>query len=127
MNDAFLAALEKESIQEIAAAIMESEFYCVNVSEDAGDKTSALVFEIDDYPALVGFTTEDHAGTFAEYFDGVQLDANGELPCFVVSGKEFLVSLPRSFGLAINPETEHAVVFEPKMTRQLKRAVTKSK
>jgi len=122
MNDALIEAIKNESVEEISAAILQIDFWCVDVSEENEADSSALVMELGNFPAIVGFTSEDHAGTFAEYFKDVPLDENDELKCFTVSGKEFLTSLPRQFGLAINLETEHEIVFEPKYTRALKKA-----
>ena len=109
-------------MEEISAAILQIDFWCVDVSEENEADSSALVMELGNFPAIVGFTSEDHAGTFAEYFKDVPLDENDELKCFTVSGREFLTSLPRQFGLAINLETEHEIVFEPKYTCALKKA-----
>ena len=122
MNDALIEAIKNESVEEISAAILQIDFWCVDVSEENEADSSALVMELGNFPAIVGFTSEDHAGTFAEYFKDVPLDENDELKCFTVSGREFLTSLPRQFGLAINLETEHQIVFEPKYTRALKKA-----
>ena len=122
MNDALIEAIKNESVEEISAAILQIDFWCVDVSEENEADSSALVMELGNFPAIVGFTSEDHAGTFAEYFKDVPLDENDELKCFTVSGREFLTSLPRQFGLAINLETEHEIVFEPKYTRALKKA-----
>lgn len=122
MNDALAEALKNESTEEISAAILQTDFLCVDVSEANQEDTSALVVEMGEFPAIVGFTSDDHAGTFAEYFKDVPLDENDELQCFAVSGREFLTSLPRQFGLAINLETEHEIVFDPKFTRALKKA-----
>jgi hypothetical protein len=121
MNDALKTAIENESPEQIAAAIVESKFLCVDVTEKGHSDTSALVIETGKFPALVGFTSEDHAGTFAEYFDDVPLDENDELRCFEVAGREFLTTLPKEFGLAINLETEHEIIFDPKFTRLLKK------
>jgi len=118
----FLQHIKNESVEEISAAILQTDFLCVDVSEGNQEDTSALVMELGNFPTLVGFTTEDHAGTFAEYFKDVPLDENDELKCFNVSGREFLTTLPRQFGIAINLETEHEIVFEPKFTRALKKA-----
>jgi len=122
MNDALIEAIKNESVEEISAAILQIDFWCVDVSEENEADSSALVMELGNFPAIVGFTSEDHAGTFAEYCKDVPLDENDELTCFTVSGKEFLTSLQRQFGLAINLETEHEIVFEPKYTRALKKA-----
>ena len=122
MNDALIEAIKNESVEEISAAILQIDFWSVDVSEENEADSSALVMELGNFPAIVGFTSEDHAGTFAEYFKDVPLDENDELKCFTVSGREFLTSLPRQFGLAINLETEHEIVFEPKYTRALKKA-----
>ena len=123
MNDALIEAIKNESAEEISAAILQTEFLCIDVSEDDQEDTAALVMELGNFPAIVGFTSDDHAGTFAEYFKDVPLDENDELKCFTVSGREFLTTLPRQFGMAINLETEHEIVFEPKFTRALKKAV----
>lgn len=125
MNDALKSAIESESSEQIAAAILETEFLCVDVTEKGHGDTSALVIETGKFPAIVGFTSEDHAGTFAEYFDNVPLDENDELRCFEVPGREFLTTLPKEFGLAINLETEHEIIFDPKFTRLLKKELQK--
>ena len=122
MNDALIEAIKNESVEEISAAILQTDFLCVDVSEGNQEDTSALFLDLANFPTLVGFTSEDHAGTFAEYFKDVPLDENDELKCFTVSGREFLTTLPRQFGIAINLETEHEIVFEPKFTRALKKA-----
>ena len=82
MNDALIEAIKNESVEEISAAILQTDFLCVDVSEGNQEDTSALVMELGNFPTLVGFTTEDHAGTFAEYFKDVPLDENDELKCF---------------------------------------------
>jgi hypothetical protein len=124
MNEALKSAIENESVEQIAAAILQTEFLCVDVTEKGDSDSSALVIETGKFPAIVGFTSENHAGTFAEYFAEVPLDENDELRCFEVAGREFLTTLPKDFGLAINLETEHEIVFDPKFTRRLKKAAS---
>ncbi|MFK7768324.1 MAG: SseB family protein [Mariniblastus sp.] len=127
MNDALLAACqnENESLTELAAAILGSEFWLVNVSEPDQNDTSAMVIEIEGFPALVAFTSEDHAGTFAELGEDVPLNEEDELPCFLVDGKEFLTNLPKKFGIVMNPETEHSFVFAPEVARKIKKTAAK--
>ena len=127
MNDALLAACtnENESHSELAAALLASEFLLVNVSEPGQSDTSALVFEIEGFPALVAFTSEDHAGTYAELAKDVPLNGDDELPCFMVSGQEFIDSLSKKFGIILNPETEHSFVFAPDVVKKIKAATKK--
>ena len=46
MNDALIEAIKNESVEEISAAILQTDFLCVDVSEGNQEDTSALVMEL---------------------------------------------------------------------------------
>ena len=122
MNETLLAACQDDDPKIIAQAMLQSDFWLVNVSEPGQADTSAMVLEIEDIPCLVAFTSEDHAGTFAEA-SGQGLNENDELPCFVVGGKEFMSNISAKIGVAVNPETEHFFLFAPDFVKKLKASV----
>ena len=119
MNDQLLTACQSEDPQQIAAAMVGCDFWLVNISEPGQADTSALVVDLEGLSALVAFTSEDHAGTYAEATNN-SLNKDDELPCFVVGGKELISSLTKKLGLVLNPETEHGFFFAPDFARQIK-------
>jgi hypothetical protein len=87
----------------------------------ADDDFGAMVLEVDDFPALAAFTSEECAGNFA----AANLDLcgdDGTVPGFVVDGQALLEYLPAGYGLILNPETDNEChVLPPNLTEQIKR------
>jgi hypothetical protein len=93
------------------------------VAEDAeesdGDDKAGLVVEVDDFPAMVVFTSDEHAQAFADT-DPDLLDADGNMPAFVVSGTDLLARLPDEVGLLLNPESDECAVLTPDLMSRIR-------
>lgn len=104
----------------IAAWIRRLDFTVAEAPEDAeGDDRAALVVEVNDFPAIVAFTSDDCARIYAES-DPELLDADGSMPAFVVAGTDLLQHLPEEFGLLLNPESDQCAVLTPDLVEQVR-------
>jgi hypothetical protein len=122
-NERFHAALLSREPAAIAQALLGEEFTLIREWDEgvADDEFGGMVLEVDDYPALVAFTSEECAGNFA----AANLDLcgdDGTVSGFVVEGKALIDYLPTGYGLILNPETDDEChVLPPDLTEQVKR------
>jgi hypothetical protein len=74
--------------------------------------------EVDDFPVLVAFTSEDHAGEFAGAMSDL-FDGDEDVPAFVVDGRNLLAHLPEEHGVLINPESDDCHILPPDLVAQV--------
>ena len=111
-------AIAKNNAAEVARFLSQEQFTLVETADDADGK-AALIGEFNDVPVLVAFTSNDHAAKFAGANRDL-LDANGELPGFVVGGTDMLMYLPDDVGVVFNPESSEEAMITPKLVREVK-------
>jgi hypothetical protein len=105
---------------EVARLLNQVDFTMAeDCDESDGDDKAALVVEVDDFPAMVAFTSDEHAQTFADT-DPDLLDADGTMPAFVVSGTDLIANLPEDFGLLLNPESDECAVLTPDLMNRIR-------
>lgn len=89
---------------------------------EEGDK-GAMILEVDGYPALLAFTSEECATDFVDTAPGL-VGPDGSVAGFVVEGNNLFQYLPKGYGLILNPETEsECLVLTPQLAAQIKRAI----
>lgn len=115
-----LDAAAEEDADQVAALLPQVDFTIVeSPDESEGEDKAALVAEVEGAPAIVAFTSNEHAQAFAESASEL-LDDDGSLPAFIVPGANLLENLPEDFGLLLNPESEECVVLAPAFVDQLR-------
>lgn len=110
--DGLVAAIEAGDKTAILDWIRAEQFTLVSLSNDE-ESLSAMILETEDFPALVAFLSSDHAEQFV---DSISDQIEGEeVDLFEVTGEDLLAPLSSEFGLLINPESDDAVMIEPKL------------
>ncbi len=110
--DDLVEAIEAEDKTAILDWIRGEQFTLVSLSNDE-ESLSAMILETEEFPALVAFLSSEHAEQFV---DSISDEIEGEeVDLFEVAGEDLLVPLSSEFGLLINPESDDAVMIEPKL------------
>ena len=110
--DGLVSAIEAEDKTAILDWIRGEQFTLVSLSNDE-ESLSAMILETDEFPALVAFLSSEHAEQFV---DSISDQIEGEeVDLFEVAGEDLLFPLSSEFGLLINPESDDAVMIEPKL------------
>ena len=110
--DGLVAAIEAEDKSAILDWIRGEQFTLVSLSNDE-ESLSAMILETEEFPALVAFLSSEHAEQFV---DSISDQIEGEeVDLFEVAGEDLLAPLSSEFGLLINPESDDAVMIEPKL------------
>lgn len=106
-------AIETGNAGRVAELIAPLHFTLFDVTEQSTeDESAALTAEMDDFPVLVAFTSEAHAGDFAGAMPEL-FDEGDDIPAFVMDGGTMLAHMPEGFGVLINPETDDCYVMPP--------------
>ena len=109
----------------IAEHIKDRDFTLVKLADESDEENfSALIAEVDDAPMLVVFSSDQHAGMFADTVPEDMLDEEGNMPAFLVGGQELVADLTEEFGVIFNMETEDLCVMEPDLTARVKAAMS---
>ena len=110
------AAIDQRDAGLVRQQVLAREFILINIldeeEEEDDEQMGALTAAIDDFEALVAFTSEENAGNFVQS-QGEMFQDDDEVQGFLVEGDALLEYLPESFGLLINPETDEAKVIDP--------------
>lgn len=110
--DDLVDAIEAEDKTAILDWIRGEQFTLVSLSNDE-ESLSAMILETEEFPALVAFLSSEHAEQFV---DSISDEIEGEeVDLFEVAGEDLLAPLSSEFGLLINPESDDAVMIEPKL------------
>ncbi len=110
--DDLVDAIEAEDKTAILDWIRGEQFTLVSLSNDE-ESLSAMILETEEFPALVAFLSSEHAEQFV---DSISDQIEGEeVDLFEVAGEDLLAPLSSEFGLLINPESDDAVMIEPKL------------
>jgi hypothetical protein len=75
------------------------------------ERVTAMIAEVEDFSALIVFTSPKLVESFAEQTD---LFENEEtIPSFIMNGRQIMELLPENTGLLFNPESEDCFVMSP--------------
>jgi hypothetical protein len=114
----FLTALANDDQSEITKLFPDQEFILLEVEEDSdSDETSddervtAMIAEVEDFSALIVFTSTVLVETFADQTD--LFEGEDDIPSFIMTGRELLEMLPEDTGILFNPESEECFVMSP--------------
>ncbi|MGI8980624.1 MAG: hypothetical protein ACR2FY_15455 [Pirellulaceae bacterium] len=120
------AAIAGGDSAEIARYMLAQDFTLVEEYDDEvlEENVGAMILEVDGFPALVAFTSEECAGNFVDTTPDL-VGSSGTMPGFVVGGDSVFEYLPEGYGLILNPETEvECHVLPPDLAAQIKRCIT---
>jgi hypothetical protein len=110
--DGLITAIEAGDKPAILDWIRSEQFNLVSLSNDE-ESLSAMILETEEFPALVAFLSSEHAEQFV---DSISDQIEGEeVDLFEVAGEDLLAPLSTEFGLLINPESDDAVMIEPRL------------
>ena len=120
-DTALINAMCEADAAAVARLIPAQDFVMIADPEAPSGGHSPLMLEVDGYPAVAAFTSDQQATAFAEQ----DPDAVGDLPAFVVGGSDFLRHLPEGVGAIINAADEqHCAVLAPDLVTQVKRLLS---
>ncbi|QDT07012.1 hypothetical protein K227x_54360 [Rubripirellula lacrimiformis] len=121
----FPALTESRNAESIRKAILAGEFVLISVADDevadeGGDDEAygALTAEIEDFEALVVFTSEEIAGEFVNQQEDL-FGEGEEVEGIVVEGNALLEYLPEGYGMLFDPEFEDASVVDPALAAEV--------
>lgn len=113
-------AMSEGDKQAIDRWIRNEQFTLVALAEEDGESEeegalSALVVETEEFPAVVAFMSSEDAQRFV---DSIADQIEGEsVNLFEVDGDALLQPMSEDFGLLINPESDDAIMIEPRLLR----------
>lgn len=114
----FLAALANDDQTEITRLFPDQEFILLEVEEESksdedsdADQVTAMIAEVEDFSALIVFTSTGLVETFADQTD--LFEGENDIPSFIMTGRELLEMLPEETGILFNPESEECFVMSP--------------
>jgi hypothetical protein len=119
-ESSFLAALANDDQAEIIRLFPDQEFILLEAEAEPDDassdsegeeKVTAMIAEVEDYSALILFTSAEMVDMFAEHTDLFE-DEEG-IPSFVLNGRQLMDMLPADTGLLFNPESDECFVMSP--------------
>jgi hypothetical protein len=115
----FLTALAEDNQSEITSLFPDQEFVLIEVedeSEDNGEpdeeRVTAMIAEVEDFSALILFTSPGLVESFAEQTDLFENEES--IPRFIMTGRQIMELLPENTGLLFNPESPNCFVMSPK-------------
>jgi hypothetical protein len=129
----FLHAMNNDDQGEIIRLFPITEFFVIDMgSEESSDSqggdesvegeeviSSALTAEMDDYVALIAFTSSELVENFCDESDEL-FEPDSSIPCLIMTGAEIIEWLPGEMGILFNPESEDAFVFSPDVFQSYK-------
>jgi len=105
----------------VARLIPAQDFVMISDSDAPAGGRSPLILEVDGFPAVAAFTSQENAAAFGQEFPDVA-GPDGSLDVFVVGGGNFVKFLPEGVGAVINPAGERVgAVMAPDVVQELKR------
>jgi predicted RNA-binding Zn-ribbon protein involved in translation (DUF1610 family) len=106
----------------IAQAFLEHDFTLIETPDQPADGKAAVTAEVEGFPVILAFISEEHARRLAGAVPDM-LNASGALDAFVVSGADFLETLPDELGILLNAGSEDTVLVPPDLVQAIKEAV----
>jgi hypothetical protein len=123
-DEALITAMGDSDAAAVARLVPAQDFVMISDSEAPAGGNSPLMLEVDGFPAVAAFTSQENAAAFGEEFPDAA-GPDGTLPAFVVGGANFLKFLPEGVGAVINPAGERcAAVMAPAMVSEVKRLLS---
>ena len=105
----------------VAKLIPAQDFVMISDSDAPAGGPSPLMLEVDGYPAVAAFTSQENAAAFGQEVPDAA-GPDGSLSVFVVEGGNFVKFLPDGVGAVINPAGERvAAVMAPDVVEEVRR------
>lgn len=115
-----LDAVADRNADAVRSMLLERTFVVISITSSAGDKeqeqVSTLRAEVEDFEALVAFTSETRANDFVEEMEEL-FEEEDEVEGVCVDGDALLDSLSDGLGLLVNPEDESTAVIDPDLAK----------
>lgn len=123
MFDELAQALDESNAAEAARLLVQQEFTLIELPDESDEEGyAAITAEVDGQPALIAFTSDEHAGVFVGTLPEMA-GMDGDVPGFVVDGKELLDYLSDGLGLLLNPETDDSYFLQAEFIEEIKAAL----
>lgn len=114
----FLAALAEDDQQQITSLFPDQDFVLIEVQDEEEDdsapddeRVTAMIAEVEDFSALILFTSPKLVESFAAQTDLFQDEET--IPSFIMNGRQIMELLPENTGLLFNPESDDCFVMSP--------------
>ena len=105
----------------VARMLPAQDFYMIKDAEGAGGGgSSPFMLEVDGFPAVAAFTSDEHVASFGNDFPDA-LNSSGTLDAFVVGGGDILKYLPAGVGVIVNAGAKECAVLAPPLVDEVKR------
>ncbi|MEM9585682.1 MAG: SseB family protein [Planctomycetota bacterium] len=115
IDEGLFKAQEDRDGAAVRAWLHAREFILISVlsaeEADTEEGFGALTVELDDQAALVAFTSQAFAGEFVDQMSEDFAD-DEEVQGYIMDGESLIESLPESYGLILNPETDNACILD---------------
>jgi hypothetical protein len=113
------AAVDERDIKRLTEFFRKGEFFMIELGEESDDDGRAmLTAEVDEFEALVAFTTLENTEHFTSEMTEL-FDESEDVSGLTVDGTGLLAHIPEGFGLLIDPETDTSCILTPKLLGQL--------
>ncbi len=118
--DSIQEAVAEREAKKLKSLIESHEFIVLSTaSEDGDEPEGAFTAQIEEMEALVVFSSEEIAEGFVESSSDLFGD-DEEVEGILVAGPALLEFLPVDFAVLLDPETDNAVILEPKLIEEIK-------
>jgi hypothetical protein len=119
-SKSLIEAIHQGDIAVIAREMHRRDFTLIQDSAVSAEEGMApLIMEVEGFPALVAFSSQEHAMRFVGAEP--ELLNEGSVTTFVVSGEHLLAGQPEGFGVVLNDESEDSAVLPPDLMEKIKR------
>lgn len=127
-SQSLFEAIAGGNASHIANCILQQDFTLIEWTEESvGDGSAALMGEVEGFPVILAFSSEDHVQRFVDASPELA-EADGNVPIFVVGGDTFLDCVPDGCGVLLNQETpEECELIRPPLMDQIKQANNQAK
>ncbi len=115
-------AIEEVDPATVLDLLREHAFTVFELRDEEGEEDDAaatLTAEVDDFEAVVAFTSDELAADFAQNIPEVFEGESEEVPGFHIDGESLLFELPEGFGLLLNPESDGTLILTPDLVASL--------
>lgn len=107
---------------QLRALLLKNEFVLLSTirsEDDPEENVGALTAEIESMEVLLVFSGETSAANFVQQNDDL-FEEDEEVDGILVDGDALLDYLPDGFGILFDPETDDALIIEPKLLSDVK-------
>ena len=120
LNESIHEAVAERDAGQLKSLIISGEFTILSSSVDDEDQNvGAFIAEIDTIEALIVFSTDSIARSFVEGIKDPTVE-DESIDGILIDGPSLLEYLPDDYGVLLDAESEHALIIEPDLIREIK-------